>query len=74
MQAFNGDFEEGVYNFNVFWQTFEEQYVFFDLYDVDWHARRQALRSQVDQNNLFSVMVEAFRFAWATSKEVLSVT
>lgn len=35
------------YNFEVFWQSFNENYAFFDLYDVDWKAAYTQYAAQV---------------------------
>jgi len=35
------------YNFEVFWQSFNENYAFFDLYGVDWKAAYNKYAAQV---------------------------
>jgi hypothetical protein len=36
-----------VYNFEVLWPTFNEQFAFFDLYNVDWQAQYNQYRPRV---------------------------
>jgi Peptidase family S41 len=52
-------------NYQVFWQTFAEQYAFFALRKVDWHAVDKKVRPQVTPDTkpeellrILSVMVE----------------
>jgi carboxyl-terminal processing protease len=54
--------------FEVFWQTFEDHYAFFELHNMDWHASYRQYRPQVNANTsddrLFSIlcqMVKPFR-------------
>lgn len=35
--------------FDVFWQTFEEHCVLFDIADVDWHAARETYRPMINE-------------------------
>lgn len=48
--------------FEVFWQTFEDQYAFFDLRKVDWHTTYKKFRPLVNSNttpdSLFSILCE----------------
>jgi carboxyl-terminal processing protease len=47
-------------NFNIFWQTFNEQYAFFQLRGVNWDTQYQLYRSQVAKETtslqLFEIM------------------
>ncbi|MBI5957149.1 MAG: S41 family peptidase [Chloroflexi bacterium] len=49
-------------NFEVFWHTFNEQYAFFYLYDVDWQAQYDTFRPRVTADTtpeeLFSILSE----------------
>ena|SRR5579859_422443 len=36
-------------NYAIFWQTFQENYPFFNLHHVDWDAEDKNLRSQVNE-------------------------
>ena len=42
--------ENPVMNYEIFWQTFNTHYAFFDLYDVDWDARYTRYRPLVHEN------------------------
>jgi hypothetical protein len=42
-------------SFDIFWQTFAENYPFFDAKHMNWNAQRR-LRSTVDQDNLYSTL------------------
>ncbi|WP_257153725.1 S41 family peptidase [Streptomyces lunaelactis] len=48
--------------FDIFWQTFEENYPFFAAKGIDWHAVRDRYRPQVDAHTtdaeLFAVLRE----------------
>ncbi|MDO1451200.1 S41 family peptidase [Rhodocytophaga aerolata] len=39
-------------NFDLLWQTFEDQYAFFNLRQVDWKSLRDKYRPQVTEQNL----------------------
>lgn len=41
------DLDDPLYNFDVFWHMFNENYAFFDLYDVDWQAIYAEYQPQV---------------------------
>ncbi len=41
------DRNDSEYNFEVFWQSFNENYAFFDLYGVDWKEMHEKYASQV---------------------------
>lgn len=47
-------------NFEIFWNTFNEQYAFFDLYGVDWQAQYDIYRPQVTadttSDELFAIL------------------
>jgi len=47
-------------NFEVLWHTFNENYAFFKLYDVDWQAQYDKFRPQVTaktkEDELFEIM------------------
>ncbi|HEU4470857.1 MAG TPA: S41 family peptidase [Flavisolibacter sp.] len=47
-------------SFEVFWQTFEDNYAFFSLRKIDWQAAYRDWRSKVDANisddSLFSIL------------------
>jgi len=51
-----------VYNFEVLWHTFNEQYAFFDLYNVDWQAQYNQYRPRVTADTtpdeLFGIFAE----------------
>jgi carboxyl-terminal processing protease len=47
-----------VYNFDVFWQTFKEQYAFFDKWGVNWDDIRAEYRPRVDSDNLFEILTK----------------
>ena len=55
-------------SFEVFWQTFEDQYAFFELRGVDWKAAYSKYRPQIDSTtspdslfSIFSKMVAPFQ-------------
>jgi hypothetical protein len=52
-----------VFNFEVFWRTFAEQYALFELYGVDWQARYALFRPRVSANTtddeLFAILSES---------------
>jgi hypothetical protein len=52
-------------NFDVFWQTFAEQYPFFALHGVDWNAIRAKYRDKITDNTkpeeLFAVFKEMIK-------------
>ncbi|MCP3102669.1 S41 family peptidase [Myxococcus sp. K15C18031901] len=52
-----------VFNFEVFWRTFAEQYALFDLYGVDWQARYERFRARVSDgttdDELFAILSES---------------
>ncbi|MGK4582760.1 S41 family peptidase [Kitasatospora sp. HPMI-4] len=54
-----------VASFDVFWQTFEENYPFFAAKGIDWHAVRERYRPQVNAQTtdaqLFAVLSEMVR-------------
>jgi carboxyl-terminal processing protease len=47
-------------SFEVFWQTFEDQYAFFELRGIDWKAAYSKYRPQIDSStspdSLFSIL------------------
>lgn len=47
-------------NFEVFWQTFEDNYAFFKLRNIDWKATYKKYRWKVDSttsdDSLFSIL------------------
>ncbi|MGB3588386.1 MAG: S41 family peptidase [Tunicatimonas sp.] len=49
-------------NFDVFWQTFDQNYSYFSLKGVDWDSVYQVYRPQIDDNTtddeLFDILVE----------------
>jgi len=49
-------------DFDIFWQTFNDHYSFFELKNVDWTLQRDTLRSRVSVNTsdeeLFDVLAE----------------
>lgn len=53
------------YNFEIFWRAFQENYAFFDLYDVDWDAIYRTYRPQVTQDTtpeeLFDIMTKLIK-------------
>ncbi|MGE7434146.1 S41 family peptidase [Kitasatospora sp. NPDC001175] len=54
-----------VATFDVFWQTFEENYPFFAAKGIDWHAVREHYRPQINARTsdaqLFAVLSEMVR-------------
>ena len=50
------------YNFDVIWNTFNENYAFFELRDVDWKASRSHYRSQISDKTtpeeLFDILAK----------------
>jgi C-terminal processing protease CtpA/Prc len=44
--------------FDVFWQTYAEQYPFFAAKGIDWRAVRRRYRREVDSAGLFDLLVE----------------
>lgn len=46
--------------FESFWQTFEDQYAFFELHNVNWHASydqyRPKVNAQTSDDSLFSIL------------------
>ncbi|WP_228564403.1 S41 family peptidase [Catenulispora rubra] len=50
--------------FDVFWQTFQENYPFFAAHDIDWQTTRERLRGQITASttdaDLFHLLTEAF--------------
>ena len=60
--ADSGLLNDPVKNFEVFWHTFAENYVFFELRKVDWKqvytAFRPRVTSETSQAELFQIFVE----------------
>jgi len=54
-----------LHNFDVFWETFREQYPFFALKGVDWDAMRSRFRSRITNSTtpaqLFAIFVEMIK-------------
>ncbi|AGC46579.1 hypothetical protein MYSTI_05299 [Myxococcus stipitatus DSM 14675] len=54
--------KDPVLNFDILWNTFNEQYALFDLYGVDWRARYQQFRPRVSattsDDELFALLSE----------------
>ena len=52
-------------NFEVFWQTFEDNYAFFELRNVDWHETYRKYRNQVNagttDDELFRILTDMVR-------------
>ena len=50
------------YNFESYWQSFNDLYAFFDLYNVDWQAQYDTYRPQVTsattEKELFDILSE----------------
>ena len=62
--------DDPVLNFEIFWRTFEENYPFFELHNVDWQATYETFQPQVDaettDEQLFEIlktMVDPFHDA-----------
>lgn len=49
------------WNFEVFWNSFNQHYTFFDLYGVDWDARYAEFRPQVNVDTTPDQLFEVFR-------------
>lgn len=47
--AIKEDTDDPLAVFDVFWQTFEEHCVLFDIADVDWHAARETYRPMINE-------------------------
>ncbi|MEV6394885.1 S41 family peptidase [Streptomyces sp. NPDC051907] len=47
--------------FDVFWQTFEENYPFFAAKGVDWHAVRERFRPRVDARTTDAELLAVFK-------------
>ena len=51
-----------VANFEIFWRSFEENYPFFDVHDVDWRDTYDRFRPRVNEetteDELFAILVE----------------
>ena len=59
--------DDALANFNVFWNTFNEQYAFFELRDINWQQQYDdnlaAIEKVADDEELFGIlasMIEAF--------------
>jgi hypothetical protein len=50
-----------VHAFDVFWQTFEENYPFFKAKGVDWHAVRDRYRPRIDSQTTPARLFAVFR-------------
>ncbi|MGY4395496.1 dipeptidyl aminopeptidase/acylaminoacyl peptidase [Sphingomonas sp. UYAg733] len=50
-----------LYNFDVFWNTFDEQYAFFAQRGVDWHALRDEYRTRINANTTDAELIEIIR-------------
>ena len=54
--------DDPFYNFDVFWKTFNENYAFFELRDVDWRASRSFYRSKITHSTrpdeLFEILAK----------------
>jgi hypothetical protein len=53
--------KDPVATFDVFWQTFEENYPFFEAKGVDWHAVRDRYRPRVDDETSREQLFAVFR-------------
>jgi len=49
------------HNFEVFWNTFEENYAFFHIHNVDWKAMYKVYRPQVNKDTTDDELLEIFR-------------
>lgn len=47
-------------NFEIFWETFNENYPFFDLYDIDWDERKAMYQDRVDHTTSDEELAEIF--------------
>ncbi|MFQ5865287.1 MAG: S41 family peptidase [bacterium] len=60
LPALTRDTRDPEITFEILWQTFEENYAFFELRNVDWNAQYQTFRPQVNPNTtdaeLFDIM------------------
>lgn len=45
-----GDIEDPVINFDVLWHTFHENYVFFDLREIDWYEQYRNFRPKISKD------------------------
>lgn len=45
-------------DFEIFWQTFQEYYAFFDIEGVDWHGVYQLANSKISQTTTESELVD----------------
>ncbi|QPP08888.1 S41 family peptidase [Streptomyces bathyalis] len=50
-----------VATFDVFWQTFEENYPFFAAKGIDWHAVRDRFRPRIDEHTSRKELFAVFR-------------
>ncbi len=56
------DPNDPVWNFEVFWANFDEHYPFFDMYGVDWDARRtEGLNTLAEGADLINVLKKSLR-------------
>nr|WP_314175614.1 S41 family peptidase [Streptomyces sp. DSM 40971] len=53
--------KDPVKTFDVFWQTFEENYPFFEAKGVDWHAVRDRYRPRIDSDTTPAELFAVFR-------------
>ncbi|NLU71498.1 S41 family peptidase [Streptomyces sp. HNM0575] len=53
--------DDPVHTFDVFWQTFEENYPFFEAKGVDWHAVREHWRPRIDSRTTPARLFAVFR-------------
>ncbi|MEO1655661.1 MAG: hypothetical protein AAFU64_19110, partial [Bacteroidota bacterium] len=49
-QAKKANRQQPLFNFDMLWQTFQENYAFFDLRDVDWRQSREKYRPLITSN------------------------
>lgn len=58
---YSGFSDDPVQNFEVFWQTYEEQFSFFPVVKLDWHGIYREYRPQVTSATTAQQLQEVFR-------------
>lgn len=48
-------------NYEIFWQSFEDNYPYFDLYKVDWHKQKEKYRNLVTKDTTTKELFDIFK-------------
>ena len=60
-------------NFEVLWHTFEDNYAFFKLRNIDWHAAYQKYRPLINANTSDDSLYTVFLRCWLLFMTIISM-